>query len=242
MGKIIRILHISAMYLFLIIGLWQFLGIISPLIQSQTEVISKTQGEITFSTVWWIQAAVKACFGLLSIGLYYLLKNKLPSSSSFSKPKTGEKDQENTIIKTSLTIMMGCLFIWGLLVGGAFMLENGISATTANNEVATWRDKAIPVDKSTSTNNLIINLTLVTFGVCLISFLLSLLGGYILKKNTGAIRMAIVVSITFFFGSFIVLEPYNKSNHWQEFLAIGILPVALFWGLVWIISGFIKAK
>lgn len=83
-------------------------------------------------------------------------------------------------------------------------------------------------------------LAVVTPAIAVASFLLSLLGGYILKKNKGAIRLGIVFSVVHFLSLFVVLEPHNKSWHWQEFVGLAVIPLILFWGLIWIISGFLS--
>lgn len=69
-------------------------------------------------------------------------------------------------------------------------------------------------------------------------FGLSLLGGHVLKRHRGAIRLAVVVSLLYLCLTFIGYVPYNYSSHWPEYLGAGAAPVILYWLILWVISGF----
>ena len=85
-----------------------------------------------------------------------------------------------------------------------------------------------------------------TLSIALISFFLSYLGGHIVKRNIGAVRLGIFISVLWILFSFISIEPYKhtyyKSQNWTEFFLIGIIPVILYWGIIWVISGFLRNK
>ena len=72
-----------------------------------------------------------------------------------------------------------------------------------------------------------------------------ILGGYIIRGNRGAIRLGVLISVLWVVVSFVALEPYNRSypsQSWTEFFEIGIIPVISYWGVLWVISGFLSNK
>jgi hypothetical protein len=87
----------------------------------------------------------------------------------------------------------------------------------------------------------------ITAGIAIGSFALSYLGGHIIRGNKGAIRLGVLISVLWVVGSFVALEPYRsywggKSHSWTEFLEIGIISVISYWGILWVISGFLPSK
>jgi len=57
---------------------------------------------------------------------------------------------------------------------------------------------------------------------------------------SGTFRMGIVVSILIPVISALILRPWQRGHY--MFILTGILPVALGWGVAWIISGFRKKE
>ena len=53
---------------------------------------------------------------------------------------------------------------------------------------------------------------------------------------SGRLRLAIVVSILLPFGAALYFEPWHRGI--IPFIAIGVGPVALFWGTFWVVSGY----
>ncbi len=86
------------------------------------------------------------------------------------------------------------------------------------------------------------NISIITAGVAIGSFALSYLGGHIIRGNKGAIRLGVLISVLWVVGSFVALEPYNRYRHWEEFFGIGIIPVISYFGILWVISGFLPKK
>jgi len=61
-------------------------------------------------------------------------------------------------------------------------------------------------------------------------------------------RLLIVASLVWVIFTLIETDPWTRNisglgsrNNWDEFLSVGILPVLILWGIVWIIKG-IKNK
>lgn len=68
-----------------------------------------------------------------------------------------------------------------------------------------------------------------------------------LSKLSGWYRLLIVSSVCWIIGALIVIDPWARygrrsGNNWDEFLLVGILPVVIFLGLIWIVQGFNKAR
>ncbi len=89
---------------------------------------------------------------------------------------------------------------------------------------------------------------LVIIAIALAIFMLPRLAGKQAKKESsgirtgfrlsGWLRLAIMVSVLWPAGIALFLKPWN--NHWHTFLYVGMGPVALFWGVFWVFSGFRK--
>jgi len=85
-------------------------------------------------------------------------------------------------------------------------------------------------------------ISIITAGIAIGSFVLSYLGGHIIRENKGALRLGVLISVLWVVGSFVALEPYNRYMNWTEFLWIGIIPVISYLGILWVISGFLSKK
>ena len=84
-------------------------------------------------------------------------------------------------------------------------------------------------------------ISVITAGIGIGSFALSYLGGHIIKRNKGAIRLGVFISVLWVIGSFVALE-LPDSYCWTDFLAIGIIPVVSYLGILWVITGFLPNK
>ena len=83
---------------------------------------------------------------------------------------------------------------------------------------------------------------IITAGGTIGTFILSYLGGHIVRGNKGAIRLGVLISVLWVVGSFVALEPYRRYGSWTEFFGIGIIPVISYLGILWVISGFLPKK
>ena len=122
------------------------------------------------------------------------------------------------MIKISSWICGTCLIAWIVFLG--FMIESPSSA-----------DWGI--------------ISILSVGVVIGSFVLSYLGGHIIRGNKGAIRLGVLISILWVVVFFLVIEPGSgrqsyRYQHWIEFFESGFIPVMLYWGILWIISGFLS--
>lgn len=79
------------------------------------------------------------------------------------------------------------------------------------------------------------NISIITAIVAIGSFALSYLGGYIIRGNKGAIRIGVLISVHWVAGSLVALEPW----YWTELFGIGIIPLISYFGILWVISGFL---
>jgi len=123
------------------------------------------------------------------------------------------------MIKISSWICGTCLIVWIICVG--------ITCAT----------------KSTPSSEDWIIISIITAIVAIGSFALSYLGGHIIRGNKGAIRLGVLISVLWVVGSFISFEPYSRrGNYWTEFFGIGVIPVLLYLGILWVISGFLPKK
>jgi len=77
-------------------------------------------------------------------------------------------------------------------------------------------------------------------GIAIGSFALSYLGCHIIRGNKGALRLGVLVSVMWVVGSFVVLEAHNRA--WTNLLAVSMIPVILYWGILWVISGFLSKE
>ena len=62
-----------------------------------------------------------------------------------------------------------------------------------------------------------------------------------MNKISGILRLGIVLSVLWLIGQSLYLrlwERYGFKHNLDDFIAQGVLPLVIFWGLVWIISGF----
>ncbi len=119
------------------------------------------------------------------------------------------------MIKVSLWICISCLIVWVIFVGAMSAIESPPPSED-------W-----------------VIISAITIGIIIGSFALSYLGGHIIKRNKGAIRLGVLITVLWTIGSFVALEPYNRS--WTVFL-IGIIPVVFYWGIIWVILGFSSHK
>jgi len=82
----------------------------------------------------------------------------------------------------------------------------------------------------------------VIIGFSVLSFLLPALlvylGGFIIKKNKGAFRIGVLLSVIWVFGLLVVTKPYARFGGITDFLLSGVLPVFVFWGTIWVLNGF----
>jgi len=53
---------------------------------------------------------------------------------------------------------------------------------------------------------------------------------------TGRMRLAIFASVIWLLGSAVYFQPWR--NDLATFFYYGLLPVALIWGLIWVVAGF----
>lgn len=81
--------------------------------------------------------------------------------------------------------------------------------------------------------------------IFIISFGLTYLGGHIVNGNIGATRLGIVISLLLILG----LNPFLLSLYdtdWISyeglavFMGIVVMPMLIYWGLLWIIKGFLR--
>ena len=84
---------------------------------------------------------------------------------------------------------------------------------------------------------------LLIIGVSLLAFilpaLLVYLGGLIIKGNKGAFRSGVLLSVIWIFIVLVVTEPYGRYGNITDFLLAGILPAIVFWGILWVLNGFV---
>ena len=85
----------------------------------------------------------------------------------------------------------------------------------------------------------------------LISFLLSFMGKHIIRKSVVALRIGLLISFIWVVISFVILNPFHHRNDyifsgarkdWTDFLVIGVATVLIYWGILWVISGFVIGK
>ncbi len=82
--------------------------------------------------------------------------------------------------------------------------------------------------------------------IFIISFGLTYLGGHIVNGNIGATRLGIVISMLLILGLNPFVLSLNDPDYWISyeglavFLGILVLPMIAYWGLLWIIKGFIR--
>ena len=60
--------------------------------------------------------------------------------------------------------------------------------------------------------------------------------------NSGWYRLLILLSTLWTFGTSIALEPWHRASNQDEFLLIGVFPIIIIWGLLWVWSGFKNNK
>jgi hypothetical protein len=57
-----------------------------------------------------------------------------------------------------------------------------------------------------------------------------------LARLSGGMRLAVSASLLWPLGAAVYLEPWQNGT--RAFLLAGLLPVAVFWGIVWVTAGF----
>ena len=122
------------------------------------------------------------------------------------------------MIKVSFWICVSCLVAWIIFV--IVILGNSINPSLSE----VW-----------------VFISAITAGIGIGSFALSYLGGHIIKRNKGAIRLGVLISVLWVIGSFVALE-LPDSYCWTDFLAIGIIPVVSYLGILWVIVGFLPNR
>ncbi len=72
-----------------------------------------------------------------------------------------------------------------------------------------------------------------------------------LSQISGWYRLFIITSIIWMVVVLIGTEPWGThgvrgggriANGWEEFLALGVLPIVILWGVAWVLQGFKKDK
>lgn len=58
------------------------------------------------------------------------------------------------------------------------------------------------------------------------------------SKITAWYRVFIVLSISWLIATLAGLEPWRRIDNKNDFLIVGLLPLIVFWGIVWIVKGF----
>ncbi len=58
---------------------------------------------------------------------------------------------------------------------------------------------------------------------------------------TGLMRLAILITVLWVAGTAIVVKPWNNTNV-LFYLSLGIAPAFIFWGLIWVYSGYKKYR
>lgn len=124
------------------------------------------------------------------------------------------------MIKVSFWICVSCLVAWIIFVSVIFAIDSTLLLLLSE----VW-----------------VFISAITAGIGIGSFALSYLGGHIIKRNKGAIRLGVLISVLWVIGSFVVLEP-PYSYCWTDFLAIGIIPVVSYLGILWVIMGFLPNR
>ena len=119
------------------------------------------------------------------------------------------------MIKISSWICGTCLIVWIIFIGIMCAIESPPSSEE-------WGF-----------------ISVITAIVAILSFALSYLGGHIIRGNKGAIRIGVLISVLSVVGSFVNSGPYGG---WTAVFRIGIIPVILYWGILWVISGFLPKK
>jgi hypothetical protein len=89
---------------------------------------------------------------------------------------------------------------------------------------------------------------LVIVGIALAIFMLPRLMGKqvekggrrtsVISKMNGWVRLAVLASVLWLAVMAFSIKPWN--NHWPTFIYAGLGPVALLWGVFWVLSGFRK--
>ncbi len=81
-----------------------------------------------------------------------------------------------------------------------------------------------------------------TIGVAVGAYVLPYLGYYVIRKNQGAIRLSVLLSVIYVLCVFAEQAPYEYSYNWADFIYISVVPIFLYWGSIWVISGFLREK
>ena len=82
---------------------------------------------------------------------------------------------------------------------------------------------------------------LVAFIATALIFVLVTLGKHIVKGSKGVFRISVLLSAIWITTCFYLMTPHEiMGGDWDEFLAVSLIPVGLFYATVWIIKGFLK--
>jgi len=54
-------------------------------------------------------------------------------------------------------------------------------------------------------------------------------------------RLAILITVLWVAGAAILVKPWNNNNL-LSYLLLGIAPAVIFWGLIWVYSGYKKYR
>ena len=60
----------------------------------------------------------------------------------------------------------------------------------------------------------------------------------IVRKLSGWYRLWIVLSFLWILFFYTGMEVWEYPSHQKEFILIGVLPVIIFWGFIWVYKGF----
>ena len=126
------------------------------------------------------------------------------------------------MIKISFWICGTCLVAWVIFVGVICVIESSPPSSEY------WGGWGI--------------ISGITAGLAIASFALSYLGGHIIRRSKGAIRLGVLISVLWVVGHFVASEPGSRFYGWTNFFVFGIIPVILYWGIIWVISGFLPSK
>jgi hypothetical protein len=71
----------------------------------------------------------------------------------------------------------------------------------------------------------------------------------VLSKLSGWFRLLIVSSVIWIIGALVATDPWTRRgrrsgsySNWDDFFLVGILPVVVLWGIIWIVQGFKKGS
>ena len=80
----------------------------------------------------------------------------------------------------------------------------------------------------------------IAIGLAIATFSLSYLGGFIIKKHKGAIRLGVLISVLWIFG--VGIASVDERQFAEIFIFLGLSPVVFYFSILWVISGFLPNK